>query len=384
MKILYHHRVASKDGQYVHIEEIVNALTSLGHEIHMVAPRMTELSAFGSSGGVVSKLKAHLPKALYEIIEYSYSFFAFLKVLWAIWVFRPDVVYERYNLLFTGGIWAAKLCKIPILLEVNSPLYEEREEYGGIALKRLARWSEYYAWRNADVVLPVTHVLAEFIKRAGVPDKRISVIPNGVDTSRFNPALFTERLPELKGKCVIGFVGFCREWHHLDKVMSSLSSLKRDDIIFLLVGDGPVLSDLKELAKELKFEKQFISTGLVSRKEMPYWISQIDIALQPAVTPWASPLKLLEYLAMGKAVLADDSPNIKELLLDGYNAVLFKSGELEDMTNKLNKMILSPDLLAEVSNHAQQTINRRSLQWIGNAKSIESLINKQLVDRGFI
>ncbi|MCG7644923.1 glycosyltransferase family 4 protein [Alteromonas sp. Cnat3-28] len=375
MKILYHHRVASKDGQYVHIEEIVDALTSLGHEIHMVAPRMTELSAFGSSGGVVSKLKAHLPKALYEIIEYSYSFFAFVKVLWAIWVFRPDVVYERYNLLFTGGIWAAKLCKIPILLEVNSPLYEEREEYGGIALKRLARWSEYYAWRNADVVLPVTHVLAEFIKRAGVPDKRISVIPNGVDTSRFNPALFTERLPELKGKCVIGFVGFCREWHHLDKVMSSLSSLKRDDIIFLLVGDGPVLSDLKELAKELKFEKQFISTGLVSRKEMPYWISQIDIALQPAVTPWASPLKLLEYLAMGKAVLADDSANIKELLIDDYNAVLFESGNLDDMSNKLVELVVDSKRVFELSKNSAKSISDNSLTWRSNAEKIVALHN---------
>jgi glycosyltransferase involved in cell wall biosynthesis len=375
MKILYHHRVASKDGQYVHIEEIVDALTSLGHEIHMVAPRMTELSAFGSSGGVVSKLKAHLPKALYEIIEYSYSFFAFVKVLWAIWVFRPDVVYERYNLLFTGGIWAAKLCKIPILLEVNSPLYEEREEYGGIALKRLARWSEYYAWRNADVVLPVTHVLAEFIKRAGVPDKRISVIPNGVDTSRFNPALFTERLPELKGKCVIGFVGFCREWHHLDKVMSSLSSLKRDDIIFLLVGDGPVLSDLKELAKELKFEKQFISTGLVSRKEMPYWISQIDIALQPAVTPWASPLKLLEYLAMGKAVLADDSANIKELLTDDYNAVLFESGNLDDMSNKLVELVVDSKRVFELSKNSAKSISDNSLTWRSNAEKIVALHN---------
>ena len=375
MKILYHHRVASKDGQYVHIEEIVDALTSLGHEIHMVAPRMTELSAFGSSGGVVSKLKAHLPKALYEIIEYSYSFFAFVKVLWAIWVFRPDVVYERYNLLFTGGIWAAKLCKIPILLEVNSPLYEEREEYGGIALKRLARWSEYYAWRNADVVLPVTHVLAEFIKRAGVPDKRISVIPNGVDTSRFNPALFTERLPELKGKCVIGFVGFCREWHHLDKVMSSLSSLKRDDIIFLLVGDGPGLSDLKELAKELKFEKQFISTGLVSRKEMPYWISQIDIALHPAVTPWASPLKLLEYFAMGNAVLADDSANIKELLTDDYNAVLFESGNLDDMSNKLVELVVDSKRVFELSKNSAKSISDNSLTWRSNAEKIVALHN---------
>ena len=71
MKILYHHRVASKDGQYVHIEEIVNALRKLGHNVHIVAPKMTEQSSFGSNGGFVSKLKNHLPQMLYESIEYS-------------------------------------------------------------------------------------------------------------------------------------------------------------------------------------------------------------------------------------------------------------------------------------------------------------------------
>ena len=63
-----------------------------------------------------------------------------------------------------------------------------------------------------------------------------------------------------------------------------------------------------------KREKNFHITGLVERKNMPYWLDQIDIAIQPAVTPWASPLKLIEYLGKGKAIVAPDTPNIKELL----------------------------------------------------------------------
>ncbi len=76
-KILYHHRIASKDGQYVHVEEIVNALTAQGHEIIMVAPRVAENSEFGSEGGWVSKLKQKLPKALYEFIEFFYAVYDF-------------------------------------------------------------------------------------------------------------------------------------------------------------------------------------------------------------------------------------------------------------------------------------------------------------------
>ena len=260
-----------------------------------------------------------------------------------------------------------------MMLEVNSPLFEERDKYGGIALKRFARWTEYYAWRNADTVLPVTHVLANYIKKAGVPDSKIEVIPNGVELSRFNPALFNERKPELEGKCVVGFVGFCREWHHLDKVMRSLASQQRDDIIFLLVGDGPVLEELKQLAIELKFEKQFISTGLVKRENLPYWLSQIDIALQPAVTPWASPLKMIEYLAMGKAILADDSPNIKELLTHNQDALLFPSGDINAMTESLIQMVDNPVLVQTLSANAKALIFDKGLEWRNNAQRIITL-----------
>ena len=373
MKILYHHRVASRDGQYVHIEEINKAIKSLGHDIVMVAPKLSDDASFGSDSGLVSKLKQRLPKALYEVLEFLYSFVAFFKVVYTILKTKPDVMYERYNLFFLGGIWAAKLCNIPVLLEVNSPLFEERDEYGGIALKRFARWTEYYAWRNADTVLPVSHGLANYIKKAGVPSSKIEVIPNGVELSRFNPELFNERKPELEGKCVVGFVGFCREWHHLDKVMRSLASQQRDDIIFLLVGDGPVLEELKQLAIELKFEKQFISTGLVKRENLPYWLSQIDIALQPAVTPWASPLKMIEYLAMGKAILADDSPNIKELLTHNQDALLFPSGNINAMTESLIQMVDNPVLVQTLSTNAKALIFDKGLEWRNNAQRIITL-----------
>ncbi len=373
MKILYNHRVASKDGQYVHIEEINKAIKSLGHDIVMVAPKLSDEASFGSDSGLVSKLKQRLPKAVYEVLEFLYSFVAFFKVIYTILKTKPDVMYERYNLFFLGGIWAAKLCNIPLLLEVNSPLFEERDEYGGIALKRFARWTEYYAWRNADTVLPVTQVLANYIKKAGVPDSKIEVIPNGVELSRFNPALFNERKPELEGKCVVGFVGFCREWHHLDKVMRSLASQQRDDIIFLLVGDGPVLEELKQLAIELEFDKQFISTGLVKRENLPYWLSQIDIALQPAVTPWASPLKMIEYLAMGKAILADDSPNIKELLTHNQDSLLFPSGDINAMTESLIQMVDNPVLVQTLSANAKALISDKGLEWRNNAQRIITL-----------
>ena len=62
---------------------------------------------------------------------------------------------------------------------------------------------------------------------------------------------------------------------------------------------------------------------------MPSWLKSIDIALQPAVVPYASPLKLIEYLATGKSIIAPAQDNIKELLEDGENALLFDEGDME-------------------------------------------------------
>lgn len=378
MKILYHHRVASKDGQYVHISEILKVLDELGHDVEIVAPKLTETSSFGSDGGWVTKLKKSLPQAVYELLEFSYTFLAFFKLFFSVLTKRPDIIYERYNILFPAGIWIAKFFKLPIILEVNAPLYHERLEYGGVSVKWLSKWTESYTWRNADVVLPVTQVLAEYVESVGVSPNRIHVIPNGVDTEIFNPDKPEMRDPKFEGKLVVGFVGFCREWHHLDEVMKLIAAQQDKDICFLVVGDGPVINDLKHLAIELGFSERFICTGVVGRKDIPFWLHQMDIAIQPAVTPWASPLKLLEYLAMRKAIVAADTPNIRELLQHETNALLFDNKDLSAMMEALEHIFKDDDMRKRISEGAYRTIVEHDLTWLGNGKRIEKLAHSLL------
>ncbi len=373
MKILYHHRIASKDGQYVHIEEIIKALKGMGHEIVMVSPQVAENSEFGNDGGWVAKIRSNVPKFVSELLEFSYSFLVFLKLCYAIIKYRPDCIYERYNLYLPAGIWAKKLFRLKLLLEVNSPLYDERKKYGGLALDKLAKWSEYYTWRNADHVLPVTHVLASYITKAGVSKSRITVIANGIDPERFSSTSQSNRNAQYQNKLVIGFVGFCREWHKLDEVMELIAKENNPELMFLVVGDGPVSEQLKQQSKRLNIENNFYITGLVERKDMPYWLDQIDIAIQPAVTPWASPLKLIEYLAKGKAIVAPDTPNIKELLVNNVNAILFNHHDQGDMVDCIKQIITDDGLRQQLQQGALHTIIERRLTWQQNAKCITQL-----------
>ncbi|MDO6705895.1 glycosyltransferase family 4 protein [Photobacterium sp. 1_MG-2023] len=381
MKILYHHRVASKDGQFVHIDAIIHELKQLGHEVILVAPKISEKADFGADGGWVSKIRRLLPGFLCELLEFGYSAYDFIRLCHAIIRHRPDVIYERYNLLFISGILAKYMFRLPLSLEVNAPLYHERQSYGGIHLDWLARWSELFVWRNADHVLPVSHVLATDLHNAGVPDARISVIPNGVDTTQFYPDAATKR-PEFANHLIVGFAGFCREWHQLDQVLSLIVNANQQrppeqpPILFLIIGDGPVLEDLQQQAQSLHATDQIILAGLASRENMADWLSQIDIALQPAVTPWCSPLKLLEYLATGKAIVAPDSENIRELLTNDENALLFQEGNLNEMLSKIEQLITDTSLRQRLSQNAAATIKDRHLTWQANAEKITAIFKR--------
>ena len=138
----------------MNLEEMVHALRQLGHQVELVGPRHVETEQFGADAGIVALLKKWMPGAGYELLEFAYALADYRRLAAAIRGFKPDVIYERYHLYFPSGIWAKRRFGLPLLLEVNAPLFEERSRFYGIALPRLASWSERFAWKNADLVLP--------------------------------------------------------------------------------------------------------------------------------------------------------------------------------------------------------------------------------------
>lgn len=376
MKILYHHRTASKDGQAVHIEELIHALRELGHEVLVVAPE----AGGGDLGAEVSwvrRLREHLPKAIYECLELGYSGLAYLRLARAAREFKPDVIYERYNLFLLAGLLLKRRRRIPLLLEVNSPLVDERIRFGGLGLPWLGRWAEGVVWRGADVVLPVTQVLAGHVVARGVRAERITVIPNGINEAHFAAAPSPTQARQALGwpdALILGFTGFVRDWHGVDRVLHWLA---REDTPrnarLLVVGDGPVRGELEALAQRLDIRDRVRFTGVIGRDLVPAHVAAFDIALQPAVVSYASPLKLFEYLALGKAIVAPRQPNIEEVLTDGSNALLFDAGVEGGLERALSRLCHDGALREHVAAGAAQTIARMGLTWRNNAQRVAVL-----------
>ena len=374
MKILYHHRIASKDGQFVHVEELTNALLEQGHELKFVAPQVNEQSDFGHDGGFVSKLKAALPAFIYELLELTYSIWVFIKLAVAIKQFKPEFIYERYNLYQPAGIWASKLFNVPLILEVNAPLVEERSRYSGLSLKWLAKKVENYTWRGADHCLPVTDVLADHLRDAGVAESKISVIHNGV-RQPFIDEMLASPIDLEKDNIVIGFTGFINPWHGMDKAIEAIAEHKHLPLKLVCIGDGTILPELKQQAADLGIADKVEFKGLVTRDKVLDFVKEFDISLQPDVTAYASPLKMFEYMAVGSLIIAPRTPNIEEILSDN-TAVFFEKGNQQSFKASLNEAIENYVNYKHKREAVKQSVIDKGFVWHENSKRVVGIGHK--------
>jgi hypothetical protein len=121
MRIVYSHRINSHDGQGVHVEELIRALRTEGHEVIVVGPRFYNDTDFGGESRLVAVARRLLPGVLSEIAELAYNIPAYRR-LKAAWLReKPDFIYERCNLYFLAGAWLARRHGARLFLEVNSP-----------------------------------------------------------------------------------------------------------------------------------------------------------------------------------------------------------------------------------------------------------------------
>ena len=120
--------------------------------------------------------------------------------------------------------------------------------------------------------------------------------------------------------------------------------------------------------------------GVVARDRIGRSIALFDIALQPMVVSYASPLKLLEYLAMGRAIVAPNTPNIRELLTDGQNAVLFDPQDLDSMRNAIKRLAADAELRQRLGRTAKETIHARGFTRERNALRVTAIMENLIAN----
>ena len=298
-------------------------------------------------------------------------------MIWCILKFKPDIIYERYNLYQPAGVIVARLFKLPLLLEINAPLADERKKYSNLSLPRLASYVENFTWKHAGALLPVSDVLSKIvINNSGVPESRTHVIHNGINKNILS-SVFSDK-PESHGDTItIGFVGFINKWHRLDLVIEAISEFPTKNIKFICIGEGDIKKDLEDLVIKRNVSDKVEFKGLIDRGEIFHYIKEFDIALQPSVTPYASPLKLFEYMAAGCLIVAPRTDNICEILND-ENAILFDMNNERDFTIKLKQCIDNIKSYDSLRINVKETIGIKKFTWQDNASAVIRIANNLL------
>lgn len=380
MRILYHHRTRGEDAQGVHIAEMVSAFRRLGHEVEVVAP-----IGNGGRGGAMTRLAGIVPRRqtwVHEVLELAYNAFGLWLLVKKAWTFRPDFIYERYALYTFCGLVVAKAFRIPFILEVNAPLASERSP---LAFQWIAQQLERWLCSNATRTIVVSGQMAAIFRSQGVPEDRLTVMHNGVDPQLFDPNISGEDVRtryRLDDKVVVGFVGWLRFWHNLKFAVEAFAEdgLAKWGGHLFIVGDGPSYEELVGLVAQRGLQSHVTFTGPVPRREISKYIAAMDVAIQPGATPYASPIKLFEYMAMGRSIVAVAQPNIEEVLRNGENALLFPPGDRLAFSKVLVQLIADESLRQRLGKAALETIRHRRLLWKDNAKAVLNLVSRRTSD----
>ena len=127
MKILYHHRTQAEDAQGIHICEMVKAFRNLGHDVKVSAlVGQDEAEGKKIQRNYWKRLNRFLPDWAYELMSLVYNLYGYRRLCQTIKSDCPNLIYERYSLNTFCGIWASRKFGIPLILEVNAPLYYEQ------------------------------------------------------------------------------------------------------------------------------------------------------------------------------------------------------------------------------------------------------------------
>jgi glycosyltransferase involved in cell wall biosynthesis len=379
VKILYHHRTLGDGAEGIHVKEMIAAFRALGHDVIVLSPVGEKTGQPSNTRSVAERVKKLLPRACFEMLEIGYNAAAFLALFRLVRKHKPDFIYDRYITFNASAVALGKLLRLPVVLEVNSPLALERSQQPDerLIFRAIAHAMERWICSNSHRTLVVSTPLKEYLISVKVPAAKVTVVPNGVNLARFaaevpSEAALRGKLGIAPGAGVVGFVGVMRPWHGIDLLMHAFVALEArldKPLHLLLVGDSPIQAELDALSAKLGIKDRVTITGRVKHDEIPRYIALFDAAVSPKATFYASPMKIVEYMAMGKAVVAPDTANIRDLISEGSDGCLFAPDSAESLAGALESLFRSPGRIGEVGAAAKKkTLD--TLNWNRNALTV--------------
>lgn len=271
---------------------------------------------------------------------------------------RPNILHAHSPVLNAlPAIRVGRRHSIPVVYEIRAFWEDAAVDHGttreGSLRYRLTRALETWTLRRVDHVFTICQGLRRDILGRGIPEDRVTVVPNAVDIEGFQLSGPADR--ELKSSfgldraTVLGFVGSFYAYEGLDLLLAALPALlaRRPELRVLLVGGGPQENNLKLKARQLGVAEKVVFAGRVPHGDVHRYYQLIDLLVYPRhsmrLTELVTPLKPLEAMAQGGLFIASDVGGHRELIRDGENGRLFAAGSPSALAETVSDMLTRRD-----------------------------------------
>ncbi len=375
-------------GASIHVREMVNAFSRVGHDVRLLATRCgaattrlaaevinvevaeKELSA-SRSNDPTQRRNARERHAMDVSEEIRRQLIALHRAR------SFDFLYERYGLFSTAAVRASRQLGITSVVEVNSPLIEEQKKFRDLVNTREAEAVEAEVFETADLIVAVSNQVRDYIQARRPARGPVAVIPNGVDRSRFHPDVAPDTSWGPGGRFVIGFVGSLKPWHGLDYLLEAFRTIVRSncDSHLLIVGDGPLRDWIEGFARGADIHSRVTLTGWVPHERLPSLIKSMSVAVAPYPALedfYFSPLKLYEYMALGIPIVASRIGQIDSVLRHESNALLPQPGDAGALADGLKRLYRDEPLRNRLGASAHETA--KECTWENNARRVTELV----------
>lgn len=388
LNVLYicYEDITGFNGAIRHVTEIIKGLSRNGHKVTLCVPR---LRYQGPDINLENVNICYIPTIPFRGIRpLSYLILSILYLPWIFLRVKPDITYIREIKFTFLPVLLAKLYKTPCILEVNGLLDESEKirkvkRMTSLWLAKLRKWNLSKA---NHIITVTTGIKDDMIARFGVQPEKISIITNGVDLSYFKPAPISEArariglAPENK---LIGFVGGLFPWHGLDQLVQAAPYVLKEvpSAKFIIVGSGMEEKIIKKMVGEYNLNHAFIFTGSVPFQKVSDYINSFNICVvffKKVRKDPGDPIKLYEYLACGRPVVASNVNGYGDVVETIGGGVSVDSCDPEKTSEALVNL-LKDDKTAEVMGTKGFQKAQASFGWDRKVTETEHIIDGLLV-----
>lgn len=389
-----------KDAAHIQQKYIAEGLRARGHAITWIAPQglddvcvsdgnATNLAPRTWSAGFWFEL---LGKAVWKIqrlfrIPYL-NYFSNLRRYDACLRVLPahDIVFERNALYNSGVAMACEKLRLPCVMFFDADQIAELD-FMGKPLKGLLRWRAkqllQYNLRAARRIICVSEIAKDHLMRSwDVPADKLIVLPNAVDVNRFKPdpqlGAQTRASLSLMSHPLLVFVGSFYPWHDTTTLLKAFARVLKShsEARLFLIGEGAELEKMMRLSVDLGLEEAVRFTGFVAQAEVVRYVNAADIAVVPVPNMeqqmWLSPMKLFEYMASGKAIVASAMGQIKDVIRHAENGLLVPAGDEAALAEALSRLIEDVPLRLRLGKQAREDAVKDH-SWEGYLSRLENV-----------